>query len=138
MRRLATPVALWLLALSGAATLLGAVPAAAGADVFEPIALVSRGTLGAGATQQAEYAHDPAISGDGRYLAFDGSIGGITGVWRRDLATGQIEQVAGGDAELPSISANGQYVSFTTNEGASLAEITDGRSHEPQQEAVQV
>ncbi len=55
-----------------------------------------------------------------------------------DLATGAIEQVAGGDAELPSISENGQYVSFTTNEGASLAEITDGRSHEPKQEAVQV
>ena len=42
------------------------------------------------------------------YVAFDGSVGGVTGVWRRDLATDAIEQVAGGDAELPSISEDGQ------------------------------
>jgi hypothetical protein len=128
------------------ATLLScAVPAAllalvatADADVFGPISLASQGSLGVGAPQQAEYAHDPAISGDGRYLAFDGSIAGVTGVWRRDLATGAIEQVAGGDAELPSLSADGRYVSFTTNEGAALGEITDERSHEPQREAVNV
>ena len=66
------------------------------------------------ATQQADYAHDPVISGDGRYVAFDGSFGGVTGVWRRDLRTGAVEQVAGGDAELPSLSADGRYVSFTT------------------------
>jgi WD40-like Beta Propeller Repeat len=112
--------------------------ATAGADVFGPISLASQGMLGGGEPEQAEYDHDPAISGNGQYLAFDGSIGGVTGVWRRDLATDQIEQVAGGDAELPSISENGQYISFTTNEGASLGEITDGLSHEPQQEAVNV
>ncbi len=39
---------------------------------------------------------------------------------------GELEQVAGGDAEYPSISENGQYISFTTNEGKSLAEITYG------------
>ncbi len=44
-----------------------------------------RGPLEGGAAQQAEYAHDPAISGDGQYVAFDGSFGGVTGVWRRDL-----------------------------------------------------
>jgi len=119
-----------------AASLLAAAPA--GADVFGPISLASQGTLGGGEPEQAEYAHDPAISGNGQYLVFDGSIGGVTGVWRRDLATDQIEQVAGGDAELPSISENGQYVSFTTNEGAGLAEVTDGRFHEPKQEAVNV
>jgi len=102
------------------------------ADVFEPIALVSQGQLGSSAQpQQAEYAHDTAISGDGRYVVFDGSIGGVGGVWRRDLQTGALQQVAGGDAELPSISANGRYVSFTTNEGASLAEITYALSGRP-------
>jgi WD40-like Beta Propeller Repeat len=88
----------------------------AGADVFGPTSLVSEGTLEGGPAQQAEYAHDAAISADGRYVAFDGAVGGITGVWRRDLATGAIEQVAGGDAELPSISEDGRFISFTSNE----------------------
>ena len=110
----------------------------AGADVFGPISLVSEGPFG-GETQQAEYAHDPAISGNGRYVAFDGSIGGVTGVWRRDLQTGALEQVAGGDAELPSISAGGQYVSFTTNEGLSLPEVSQGKPDtSPHQEPVNV
>ncbi len=103
-----------------------AISVPAEADVFGPISLVSEGRS-SGVTEQAEYAHDPAISGNGQYVAFDGSFGGVTGVWRRDLATGAIEQVAGGDAELPSISADGQYVSFTTNEGLSLPEISHGR-----------
>jgi hypothetical protein len=106
-----------------AIALLASAPA--GADVFESISLLSASPF-----QQAEYAHDPAISGGGRYVVFDGSIGGVTGVWRREYRPGgelgELEQVAGGDAELPSISENGQYVSFTTNEGGKLAEITDG------------
>ncbi len=103
-------------------TLLVASPA--GADVFGPISLVSQGALDGAEPQQAEYAHDTAITADGRYVVFDGSIGGVRGVWRRDLQTGALQQVAGGDAELPSVSEHGQYVSFTTNEGASLPEIT--------------
>ena len=95
------------------------------ADVFSPIGLVSDGVVGAaGFVQQAEYAHDSAISANGRYVAFDGSVGGVMGIWRRDLTTNVIEQVAGGDAAMPSISAEGRYVSFTTNEGVSLAEIS--------------
>lgn len=99
--------------------MLSVLSAPARADVFGPISLISES-----ATQQVDYAHDPAISGDGRYVAFDGSFGGITGVWRRDLATGQVQPVAvedpgdpagsAPDAELPSISASGRYVSFTT------------------------
>ena len=37
-------------------------------------------------------------------------------MWRRNLASGAIEQVAGGDAELPSISEDGRYISFTSSE----------------------
>ncbi len=111
-----------------AAPLLAASPASA--DIFGPISLVSEGALGAGEPQQAEYAHDTAISEDGRYVVFDGSIGGVTGVWRRDLQTGALQQVAGGDAELPSVSEDGRYVSFTSNEGASLSAITFGLSGE--------
>ncbi|HEV2924710.1 MAG TPA: hypothetical protein VGW98_11785 [Solirubrobacteraceae bacterium] len=108
---------------------LGLVCAPAGADVFGSISLVSTSP-----SEQADYAHDPAVSANGRYVVFDGSIGGVTGVWRRELRRedgvvsheGNAEEVAGGDAELPSISENGQYVSFTTNEGKALPEITNG------------
>ena len=106
--------------------------------MFEPISLVSQGTLGRGATQQAEYAHDPAISGDGQYLAFDGSIGGVTGVWRRDLATGA-DRTGRRRRRRAALDQRERSVRQLHDErGASLPEITDGRSHEPQQEAVQV
>jgi hypothetical protein len=98
---------------------LGGAPS--DADVFESISLLSASPL-----QQFEYAHDPVISGNGKYVVFDGSIGGVTGVWRRENRPGgEVEEVAGGDAILPSVSENGQYVSFTTNEGDQLASITD-------------
>jgi hypothetical protein len=109
------------LALIVVALALTVLAAPAGADVFGTISLVSADPL-----EQADYAHDPAISGDGRFLVFDGSVGGVLGVWRKELASGALVQVAGGDAQLPSISESGQYVSFTTNEGAQLPAITDG------------
>ena len=60
-------------------------------------------------------------------------------MWRRDLQTGAVQQVAGGDSQLPSISEDGRYVSFTTNEGASLPAITNGQFDEhPEKEAVNV
>ncbi len=104
--------------------------AGARADVFGPISLLSSSSFG-----QAEYAHDPVVSEDGGYVVFDGSVGGVIGVWRRGLAPGSpLEQVAGGDAVLPSVSADGRYVSFTTNEGARLPALTDGQIHsEPSQ-----
>jgi hypothetical protein len=135
-RLLALTVAPLALALALA---LAAAPAAR-ADVFAPISLVSYGAVGAsGFVQQAEYAHDSAVSADGVYVVFDGSIGGVTGVWRRDLETDAIEQVAGGDAAMPSISAEGRYVSFTTSEGASLPEVTHALPDtDPRTEAVNV
>ena len=104
---------------------LWVAPTPARADVFGPIALASESAVpGSGENQQADYAHDPAISANGRYVAFDGSYAGLTGVWRRDLQTGVVEPVAtedpldpaisAPDADLPSISAEGRYVSFTT------------------------
>jgi Tol biopolymer transport system component len=94
-----------------------AAPAQAGFGPIEAQSLT--------ATEQAEFAGEPAISADGRYLAFVGAIGGVEGVLRKNLATGRIELVAGGsiyggassvarEAHAPSISANGQYVSFTS------------------------
>lgn len=106
------------LVFAGALPLISA--GVASSDVFGPIALVS-----AGAHEQAGFAHDVAISANGRYVVFDGVFEGKHGVWRRDLASNQVVEVAGdrfaaegalraGDAALPSISENGQYVSFTT------------------------
>jgi Tol biopolymer transport system component len=92
------------------------VPAAAEVG---PIRLASRD-----ATQQAGEALAPAISADGRYLAFQGAIGGLRGVFRKDLQSGTVLPVAAGsaleanapgaDAASPSISADGRYVAFTT------------------------
>ncbi len=129
-----------LLVVLTAASLSLTAASAGRADLFSPISLVSYGAIGGGGfAQQAEYTHDSVISADGRYVAFDGSIGGVTGVWRRDLATETIEQVAGGDAAMPSISEEGRYVSFTTNEGGSLPEITHVRPDvDPHEEAVNV
>jgi WD40-like Beta Propeller Repeat len=107
----AAAASLWLIALS----------AAAKADVFEPIALVS-----ADSRQQADYVNHSTISGDGRYVAFDGSFAGVTGVFRRDLDTGVVELVAAGDAADPSISDDGRYVSFTTT--ARLDEENDANA----------
>ncbi|MGO9489804.1 MAG: hypothetical protein ACLQBB_12335 [Solirubrobacteraceae bacterium] len=121
-------VARVLLAASVVLVALLAVSGPAQADVFGTISLLSASPFG-----QAEYAHDPALSEDGRYVVFDGSIGGVPGVWRRETRPGAaIEQVAGGDATLPSVSAEGRYVSFTTNQGASLPTLTDGAQHSPE------
>ncbi len=100
-------------------------PALARGDVFEPISLASVSAIPEFmGNQQADFAHDSTISGNGRYVAFDGSYGGVMGIWRRDLQSGAIEAVATGNAvdpaisapsaELPSISDDGRYVSFTT------------------------
>ncbi len=102
--------------LAAAAALLG--PGTAAAD-FGPIQLVSKS-----AGEQAAAALAPAITADGRYLAFQGTIGGLRGVFRKDLETGAVATVAAGsayeakapgaDSGAPSISADGRYVSFTT------------------------
>lgn len=138
MRRLALPPSVcssWpargrAAALLGIAVLL-ALSAPAAADVFEPISLVSTTPF-----EQANSAKHPAISADGRYLAFDGSVGGIAGVWRRDLQTGTVQAVAvedardpalsAPDAELPSISADGRFISFTTM--AALDPVNDSNA----------
>jgi Tol biopolymer transport system component len=101
---------------------------------FGPIQLISRNSL-----EQAGVAREPAISADGRYVAFCAELGSKEGVFREQLETGQVEPVAVAPigfapcrseapldpfASAPSISADGRYVSFDT--GAALAaEDTD-------------
>jgi hypothetical protein len=93
--------------------------AAANADFTPPVEASGSPTV------QADLASQPAISADGRYIAFTGSQAGVQGIFREDLATGAIDEVAAGsigNAALgvppsvgaPSISGDGRYISFTT------------------------
>jgi len=108
--------ALLIAALGCVAAGLGAPAASADTTgVFGPIDLVSAGELREGQQpEQSEYANEPAIAGDGLYVAMHGSFGGVTGIWRRALAGDRLELVAKGNAVLPSISEEGTYISFTT------------------------
>jgi hypothetical protein len=113
MRRLA-----FLASLCCACATVLAYVGVAGADVFESIKLESTRPLQAAegmTSEQAESASESAVSGNGEYIAFVGRFAGVSGIWRRDVNTGTVEQVAPGEAKLPSISAEGRYVSFTTN-----------------------
>ncbi len=66
---------------------------------------------------QAEYAYEPALSANGEYVAFTGVVQSKPGVYRKDLATGELATVAlGPGTGAPSISADGRYVSFTTSD----------------------
>ncbi len=87
--------------------------------------------------EQADGVNSSVLSADGRYLAFAGSLDGITGILRRDLQNGAIESVAAADAygsapirdaANPSISADGRYVSFTT---ASALDPANDQNDEP-------
>jgi Tol biopolymer transport system component len=97
------------IAVGGLLLWLLATPALAG---FGPIELQSVGQFGYGEFEQFEEAGEPAISEDGQYLAFKGTLGLVSGIWRKDLQTGALELVASSGSD-PSISADGRYVSFT-------------------------
>lgn len=94
--------------------------AASAAAEFGPIRLISSIP-----PEQATEADSPAISADGRFLAFQGTIDeGRQGVFRLDLDSGDLARVSTSDpgefipaaarAAGPSISADGRYVSFMT------------------------
>jgi Tol biopolymer transport system component len=104
------------LACCCASALCGA--ASATAD-FLPIQLQSVGLL-----EQFESAAETAISGDGQYLTFEGTLAGVRGIYRKGLNGGQPQLVVGGsvyansplaDAFAPSISEEGRYISFTSS-----------------------
>jgi Tol biopolymer transport system component/Ca2+-binding RTX toxin-like protein len=68
---------------------------------------------------------DPAISADGRYVAFTSDAGGLVpgdsgraGVYWKDMETGEIRLVDGsGTALHPRISGDGNYVAFDAQAG---------------------
>jgi hypothetical protein len=65
-------------------------------------------------SRQFDEANAQVLSADGRYVVFQGSLIGTPGIYRRDLRSGAVELVAGGDATGPSVSADGRYVAFTS------------------------
>ncbi len=78
---------------------------------------------------QADFGYDPAISGDGSFVAFSGSVASLAGVYRKDLQSGQLELVAAGEhTGAPSISGEGRYVSFTTDDEPATGHPTGGCS----------
>jgi hypothetical protein len=112
--------------------IIAAAPAAA---EFSPIQLISKTV-----PEQAREAVAPALSTDGRYVAFQGKMDeGRVGIFRADLETGLVTPVAtsapnqppppGAGAAAPSISADGRYVSFTTN--AALDPLNDAQANSP-------
>jgi hypothetical protein len=109
--------------LAVAAVVALAVPAVALA-IPGPIELISKNTA-----EQADFASESVISADGRFVAFYGSIAGLKGIFRKTLASGEVQPVAvesvyrepiytgpaaAVEARSPSISADGRYVSFST------------------------
>ncbi len=86
-----------------------------------------RVSVGGGGTQAAAPSYYAAVSGDGRYVAFESSAGlvagdgnGVSDVYVRDRQTQSTERVtfsiAGGDTDKssyrPSITSGGRYVAF--------------------------
>src|SRR5262249_48655182 len=79
-----------------------------------------------GAEDQAEEAAEPAISANGEYLVFQASIDGVQGIFRKELHTGRLQLVVGGNLNAqggagtaqavvaPSVSREGRYVSCAT------------------------
>jgi hypothetical protein len=87
------------------------LPAPAGAEF-------TRATLLSGTAQsQFEEANEPALSQNGHYAAFRGTLAGHPGIYRLNLQTGEVQLVAAEKATAPSISANGRYIAFTTTAG---------------------
>jgi Tol biopolymer transport system component len=83
-----------------------------------PIDLVSKTSV-----EQAVRATAPALSEDGSFVAFEGVIGGLQGVFRENLQTGEVVSVStvpypgrppATAGMAPSISTDGRYVAFTT------------------------
>jgi N-acetylglucosamine-6-sulfatase len=105
---------------------------------------IERASLSGSDAQGNALSSDPAISADGRYVAFAsaasnlvaGDTNGVTDVFVRDVVTKAVDRVsvpaAGGQSnassELPAISADGRYVAFHSSATNLVAADTNGAS----------
>jgi hypothetical protein len=88
---------------------------------YEPAQILSES---AATSTEFQSATEPVLSADGQWVAFEGENEGTAGVWERDGQTGALAPVAtvsasGGSLFTPpptgpSVSANGQFVAFTS------------------------
>jgi hypothetical protein len=124
--------------LSGAAALVAAAPASAVVPTTARVSLDSSGAQIQGSNAQ------PAITADGRWVAFDsssdkvvaGDANGKRDVFLRDRRTGETRLIsagpggagANGASSAPAMSADGRYVAFqtqATNLGSGTQNATD-------------
>jgi N-acetylglucosamine-6-sulfatase len=105
---------------------------------------IERASLSGSDAQGDALSSDPALSADGRYVAFAsaasnlvvGDTNGVTDVFVRDVVTKAVERVsvpaAGGESNgqsaLPAISADGRYVAFDSSATNLVAGDTNGTS----------
>lgn len=105
----------------------------------------SRISVGTGGRQADGASIAPAISANGRYVAFTsaatnlvpGDRDGVADVFVRDLRTGRTQRVAEGPASDPKLSADGRYLVFATKaalvkgdrDGAADIYLRDLRTH---------
>lgn len=104
-------------------------------NVPQPLQLISADATGVAANGNSE---QPAVSADGRYVAFiswatnlvPGDDNGVADVFIKDVQTGAIERVntnasgtpgSGGDCASPSFSAGARYVGFVCAQGNLVA-----------------
>jgi hypothetical protein len=103
------------------------------------VTLVSATSAG---VQGNSYSGRSALSGDGRYIAFEsqasnfasGDTNGFYDIYVRDTQLGTITKISGapfseqgnGDAELPSISNDGRYVAFPSESSNLVADDDNG------------
>jgi hypothetical protein len=107
-----------LIAATAVATLIATCAAGPAHASYEPAQMLSDS---AATSTQFVSATLPAISGDGQWVAFEGTNDNLSGVWERNTQTGAITSVAtfaglaqGPDPTGPSVSASGQFVAFTS------------------------
>ncbi len=125
-----------------AGLLFGAVAAVAGPTAAQTCQL-ERASVDAVGTEGDQGSSAPALTPDGRFLAFlssatnlvPGDGNGVVDVFLRDLVLGTIERVSLGDAggecdaacSYPAISDNGRYVVFGTSAATLVAGDTNAQ-----------
>ncbi len=79
--------------------------------------------------EAGDHCSEPELSGDGRWLAFQSrDLGGESGLFLRDLQTGETERVAGVQARNADLSFDGQVMAWEEDSGVVVYErATDQR-----------
>ena len=124
--------------VAGAVALTTAGPAAAAGGTTSRVSVSSTGAQ-AGGDSGRDF---PSVSADGRYVAFDsyaanlvpGDTNGTSDVFVRDLRAGTTSRVSvsstgaqpNGRSGVPSVSADGRYVAFTSGAANLVPGDTNG------------